>query len=119
MGTEDEEARPLGVSRTSAILELVETIPPGRVMTYGDVAHHLGIPSARLVGQVLAHSGGSVPWHRVVLATGSVADHLAERQLAMLREEGVAVRQGRVDLRTTRWAPPSPPAVGAPVCGRT
>ena len=92
--------------RTDAILELVDAIPIGRVMTYGDVARTLGIPSARIVGQVLARDGSAVAWHRVVLSTGHVADHLAERQLALLQDEGVVVLHQRVDLRRARWSPP-------------
>jgi methylated-DNA-protein-cysteine methyltransferase-like protein len=91
--------------RADAILELVDSIPRGRVMTYGDVAAHLGIPSARIVGQVLAARGSSVPWHRVVLSTGSVAEHLVGRQLSLLRDEGVDVSRGRVALRRYRWRP--------------
>jgi alkylated DNA nucleotide flippase Atl1 len=74
-------------------------------MTYGDVAQQLGIPSARIVGQVLAAQGDSVAWHRVVLSTGSPAAHLEARQLSLLRVEGVDVRRGRVDLRRHRWSP--------------
>jgi alkylated DNA nucleotide flippase Atl1 len=77
-------------------------------MTYGDVAHHLGISSARIVGKVLATRGGTVAWHRVVLSTGGVAAHLEDRQLSLLRDEGVDVRRGRVDLRRHRWNPTSP-----------
>ena len=92
-------------NRADAVLELVDSIPKGRVMTYGDVAHHLGIPSARIVGQVLAARGDSVAWHRVVLSTGSAAAHLAARQLSLLEDEGIEVRRGRVDLRRHRWSP--------------
>jgi alkylated DNA nucleotide flippase Atl1 len=95
-------------NRADAVLELVDSIPRGRVMTYGDVARQLGIPSPRIVGQVLSSRGRSVAWHRVVLSTGSVAAHLAERQLSLLRDEGVDVRRGRVDLRRCRWGPTSP-----------
>jgi len=60
-------------ARTAAILELVDAIPRGRVMTYGDVARTLGIASPRLVGQVMARDGHEVAWHRVVRATGRPA----------------------------------------------
>lgn len=92
-------------SRADAVLELVDSIPRGQVMTYGDVAQHLGIPSARIVGQVLKSRGGAVPWHRVVLSTGSVAAHLADRQLALLHKDGIDVSHGRVALRQYRWRP--------------
>jgi alkylated DNA nucleotide flippase Atl1 len=85
-----------------AVLDVVDAIPPGLVMTYGDVAARVGLRSARQVGQVLARHGHEVPWHRVVMADGSVALHNAIEQLARLRAEGVPVRGGRVDLRRAR-----------------
>ena len=74
-------------------------------MTYGDVARALGLSSARLVGQVMASRGGEVAWHRVLLSTGLPAAHLADRQLLLLRAEGVPMRGERVDLRRARWSP--------------
>ncbi len=72
-------------------------------MTYGDVAEYVGTRSARLVGRVLARSGGAVPWHRVVRADGSCAEHLAQRQRELLVAEGVPVESGRVALARCRW----------------
>lgn len=53
-----------------AVLDVVATIPPGRVMSYGQVAATFGSRSARGVGRVLAHHGSEVPWWRVVRAGG-------------------------------------------------
>ena len=50
---------------TERVLSLVERIPPGRVMSYGDVAEWLGEGGPRQVGRVLALHGGGVPWWRV------------------------------------------------------
>jgi alkylated DNA nucleotide flippase Atl1 len=36
------------------ILACVESIPTGRVMTYGDVAEYAGASTPRIVGRVLA-----------------------------------------------------------------
>lgn len=72
-------------------------------MTYGDVAEYVGTRSARTVGRVLARSGGAVPWHRVVRADGSCAEHLEQRQHQLLLAEGVAVERGRVVLTRCRW----------------
>jgi alkylated DNA nucleotide flippase Atl1 len=94
-------------ARTAAILELVDAIPRGRVMTYGDVARTLGIASPRLVGQVMARDGHEVAWHRVVRATGRPADHLVAEQCARLAEEGVPLCGRRVDLAAARWLPGS------------
>ncbi|HEX3337018.1 MAG TPA: MGMT family protein, partial [Jatrophihabitans sp.] len=62
------------------ILACVESIPAGRVMTYGDVADYVGVRSARIVGRVLALDDGSVPWHRVMRADGTLAEHLYTEQ---------------------------------------
>jgi alkylated DNA nucleotide flippase Atl1 len=52
------------------VLEIVRSIPPGKVMTYGDVAAVLGSRGARAVGTVMARHGSTVPWWRVVRAGG-------------------------------------------------
>lgn len=87
-----------------AILRAVESVPRGSAVSYGDIAEIAGVPSARLVGRVLARFGRNVPWHRVVMADGSPARHLMAEQLGLLKEEHVAfVPDGsRVDLRRAR-----------------
>lgn len=52
------------------VLDVVTAIPPGRVMSYGQVAATIGSRSARGVGRVMAHHGSEVPWWRVVRAGG-------------------------------------------------
>ena len=85
------------------ILACIESIPPGRVMTYGDVAELAGTRSARVVGRVLAQDDGSVPWHRVLRADGSLAEHLYSEQRQRLLAEGVRFRGDRVELASFRW----------------
>jgi methylated-DNA-protein-cysteine methyltransferase-like protein len=85
------------------ILACVESIPPGRVMSYGDVAEYVGTRAVRMVGQVLARDGGTVPWHRVMRSDGTCAEHLRDEQLALLAAEGVPLRGQRVDLAAARW----------------
>jgi methylated-DNA-protein-cysteine methyltransferase related protein len=85
------------------ILACVESIPPGQVMTYGDVAEYAGSRSARLVGRVLAADGGTVPWHRVLRADGSLAEHLYSEQRQRLLEEGVRFDGDKVRLADHRW----------------
>jgi methylated-DNA-protein-cysteine methyltransferase-like protein len=89
------------------VLRLVEAVPRGAVTTYGDLAEMVGRGGPRQVGAVLARHGAGVPWWRVIRADGRPADGLAERALALLAEDGVAVRDGRVRLRSVRWQPPS------------
>lgn len=89
------------------VLELVERIPPGRVLTYGDVAEELGEGGPRGAGAVLARWGGAVPWWRVVNADGAPAPGHAQRALALLRAEATPLRADgtRVDLVRARWRP--------------
>ncbi|ASO18581.1 alkylated DNA nucleotide flippase Atl1 [Actinoalloteichus hoggarensis] len=85
------------------IREVVASIPVGRVLAYGEVGAIAGAPSPRFVGTVLAEDGADLPWHRVLRANGTVASHLAHRQLELLRAEGVLAEDGRVDLARYRW----------------
>jgi len=86
------------------MLDVVASIPAGKVATYGDVAALAGSRSPRLAGFVLAQlSDESQPWHRVLRADGTPAPHLAEEQLGRLRAEGVASVDGRVSLQVYRW----------------
>jgi alkylated DNA nucleotide flippase Atl1 len=87
------------------VLAVVRQIPPGRVLTYGDVAAMTTAPTPRDVGQVLLRFGDDVPWWRVLRADGTPADHLRDRQLDLLRAEGTPMAAfGRgVDLRRARW----------------
>jgi methylated-DNA-protein-cysteine methyltransferase related protein len=85
------------------ILACVESIPPGRVVTYGDVAEFVGASSPRIVGRVLAMDDGSVPWHRVMRANGTLAEHLYTEQRQRLLAEGVRFNGDRVDLKNFRW----------------
>jgi methylated-DNA-[protein]-cysteine S-methyltransferase len=53
--------------------EIARTIPPGKTLTYGDIAHRLGLPgSAQAVGQAMGHNPFPivVPCHRVLAASG-------------------------------------------------
>ncbi|MGW3467227.1 MGMT family protein [Saccharopolyspora sp. NPDC000995] len=82
---------------------VVASIPPGSVLSYGDVAELAGLRSARLVGRILAEDGGDLPWHRVLRSNGTVADHLRRRQLELLRAEGVLADGARIDMCHYRW----------------
>lgn len=86
-----------------SVLDAVDRIPRGRVMSYGDVAEYVGAGSARAVGTVMARHGAEVPWHRVLHSDGTCATHKSDRQLDLLRAEGVPVRGERVDMPAARW----------------
>lgn len=54
----------------SRVLAVVDAIPPGTVMTYGDVAATIGSRAARAVGTVMARYGSEVAWWRVIRSGG-------------------------------------------------
>ena len=85
------------------VLDAVDRIPRGKVMSYGDVAEYVGAGSARAVGRVMATWGSEVPWHRVLHNDGTCAEHKSDGQLAALRRERVPMRGGRVDMSRARW----------------
>lgn len=74
------------------VLAVVRRIPPGRVMTYGDIAWALGSNAPRAVGRVLAYYGHAVPWWRVVPASGSPPQGHARLALPHYLEEGTPLR---------------------------
>jgi len=91
-----------------AVLDIVDQIPAGKVLTYGDVAELLGAGGPRQVGSVLSRYGSSVTWWRVTRASGEAAEGLQDEALAHWRAEGTAMVRGpvagrRVDMRVARW----------------
>ena len=93
------------------VYALVRQVPPGKVVTYGQVAALLGNPrAARAVGYALRFlpAGTEVPWHRVINHHGQISlrtpieNPLVQRLL--LEEEGVVFdAEGRVALAIYRW----------------
>ncbi|MDX6278304.1 MAG: hypothetical protein QOJ72_2432 [Nocardioidaceae bacterium] len=95
---------------TERVHELVESIPPGLVLTYGDVAEVLEQGIALAVGRAMARGDDGVPWWRVVRSDGTLVPCLTERALPHWLEEGTAMRTPqRVDLSAARWEGPFPP----------
>jgi methylated-DNA-protein-cysteine methyltransferase-like protein len=98
--------------RNRRIWATICDIPEGRVASYGQVADIAGLPrGARQVGYALRHlpAGHDVPWYRVITASGKIAFKYGTRacseQSKRLRNEGVLVRKGRVDMAKYRWQP--------------
>lgn len=93
------------------VYHTVSQIPPGRVMTYGQIAALCGSPrAARIVGQV-AHWGPlELPWQRVVHQDGSLARGYTsggyEAHKRDLEKEGIAVDTDyKVDVQRLMWWP--------------
>lgn len=94
------------------VLDVADLIPPGRVMTYGDVAEWLGDGGPRQVGRVMALYGSAVPWWRVVRADGQLLPGHELRALGHYRDEGTPLRGAprsaeghvpRIDMKHARW----------------
>lgn len=90
--------------QVETVRALVAAIPRGRVATYGDIASAARLSSPRIVGWIMRTDSSDLPWHRVITASGRPARHLAARQLALLRAEGVLAVGGRVPLAEVRHA---------------
>ncbi len=105
-----------------AVFALVRRVPPGRVVTYGQVAALLGAPrAARAVGYAMARCPPGVPWYRVINARGGISlranvGSMVNQQL-LLEAEGVRFGRGRVDLCRYRWRGRRARAARAPAAG--
>lgn len=98
--------------RRRRIYRVIADIPAGSVASYGQVAELAGIPrGARQVAYALRclPKGHSLPWFRIITASGRLAFAADSRpfrtQRDRLRAEGVRVENGRVDMTIFRWQP--------------
>lgn len=112
--TDRSDARPVADSRREAFRQVLAAIPPGRVCSYGRLAQLAGLGrGARLAGRWLSQlpDDTSLPWHRVLDSQGRLslpADHpAAQEQLQRLLDEGVVVRNRRVNMARYGWPEPS------------
>ena len=80
-----------------AVVEVIEGLAEGQVVSYGWVAAEAGYPrQARRVGSFLAQGAGGLPWWRVVRTDGRLAAPHPDEQAAALSAEGVLVENGVV-----------------------
>ncbi len=104
--------------KVEQVLEVVERIPEGKVLTYGDVAELVGSRGARFVGNVMSRYGSDLPWWRVLRSGGWPPKGLEQQALEHYREEGTPLVRGvvdglRVDLARARWEPDLSTGFGA------
>lgn len=100
---------------------IVRQIPPGKVMTYGQIGELISPPpgveainyrsfAARWVGGAMASCPNDVPWQRVINSQGKISERRSgtTQQREMLEDEGVLFdERGRVDLKRYSWEGPS------------
>ncbi|GHT60298.1 methylated-DNA--protein-cysteine methyltransferase [Spirochaetia bacterium] len=90
---------------TRRIIDIIRSIPPGKVASYRDAALAAGLPNgARQVARLL-HSMSKtqkLPWHRIIRADGHIAlpaESGGDLQAALLKAEGVKVsKEMRIDM---------------------
>jgi len=88
------------------VYAIVERIPYGRVVSYGQIARMLGRPrAAREVGWAMRHCPEHLPWQRVVMADGSITGgSYAYLRRKLLEDEGVLfLTDGRINMESSRW----------------
>lgn len=125
MADTEDEATPDGPSHDATfdfideVMAMVRAIPPGRAMTYGDIAYAVtvragraGLPNRfgpRMVGFVMSHFGGDLPWWRVIRSTGHPPRFHHDQALPFYRAENTPLLGDddgyRVDLRLARFDP--------------
>ncbi|MCQ1999311.1 MGMT family protein [Arthrobacter zhaoxinii] len=96
-----------------AVLAVADLIPPGRVLSYGDIAELLDAGGPRQVGAVLSARGSEVCWWRVLRSSGQPLRYHEVRAWEHYRQEGTPVRGTadddgagyRVRMDSARWQP--------------
>lgn len=88
------------------IMQIVASIPKGRVASYGQVASLCGYSSyGRYVGSVLKQlpNNTTIPWHRVINAKGEIAFPVGSeayiKQLSLLSKEGIESKNGKISMQ--------------------
>ncbi|GAB3815263.1 MGMT family protein [Tessaracoccus terricola] len=76
---------------TELVLRAVELVPPGQLVSYGDVAALVGT-GPRQVGAVMAREGHGVPWWRVTNASGDLPLHLMADAAPLWAAEGIVLK---------------------------
>ncbi|MGB1350071.1 MAG: MGMT family protein [Luminiphilus sp.] len=95
----DQEAR-------DRLLLTVNSIPSGRVSSFGRIAEAAGFPRrARWVGRILSQLpvDTSIPWHRVLGHNGAITCPRNNIAADRLIKEGVPVEDRKVNMQKYAW----------------
>ena len=92
------------------VYRILQSIPNGMVVTYGQIAKMLGNKNhARIVGNILHANpdGEKYPCYKVVSARGKLSENYAfggiEKQKELLEKDGIKVTCNKVDLKKYKW----------------
>jgi len=93
------------------VFKIVQQIPAGRLMTYGQIAALCGAPwAAWEVGQIAHFGNPELPWQRVVNKQGGLAKGFPggiSGHKNMLEREGVIAVDNTVNIEELIWYPPN------------
>ena len=101
------------------VIQIVNAIPYGKVVSYGQIALMAGIPrAAQAVGQILnsleediLHVSPKIPWWRVINNAGRISIkgtkyHDAIMQKKLLEQEGLEISKDfTFNIEKYRWRP--------------
>lgn len=84
------------------VLTLVELVPRGRVVSYGDLGTIVGI-GPRQVGSFMRHHSDGLPWWRITNASGDLPVPLLARARPHWADEGIVVKRNGLGCRITDY----------------
>ncbi|MGX5172916.1 MGMT family protein [Aliikangiella sp. IMCC44653] len=100
------------LAKAEKIYWVVNQVPLGKVVSYGQVADLAGLPGrARMVGKALRQAPKklTLAWHRVIRSNGQLAfaagSEQAQQQTKLLSQERVIVINNRVSMKKFQWQP--------------
>lgn len=96
---------------TESVIELIKSIPEGKVQTYGGISKLAGHPNgARQVVRILSTLSAkeNLPWHRVINSKGELPKlnpEMFSEQKILLESEKIKVSdEGKIDLEKYLWS---------------
>ena len=97
-------------SFTENVIKVIQSIPFGKVMTYGQIARAAGSPRAARQVVLILHSMSekyNLPWHRVINSKGAIGfndDEMFFTQKTMLEAEGITfINETSISLDRFQW----------------
>jgi methylated-DNA-protein-cysteine methyltransferase-like protein len=95
---------------TESVIEIIKSIPKGKVQTYGGISKLAGHPNGtRQVVRILSSMSDkhNLPWHRVINSKGELPrlnSKMFIEQIELLRNEKIIVSDdGKIDLKKYLW----------------
>ena len=93
---------------TEQVVQIIKSIPSGRVMTYGQIAAYAGNPrGARQVSRILSSMSNKhqLPWQRVINSKGgiSLTGEPGFAQGDIISSEGIKVNNKQINLKEYQY----------------